>query len=425
MNNPVFMRLLRYFVILPLKILGGVLLAAVVLASVPYALCPVYDFPAITPFSGNVLYNPYSSLNDSLQDGKWLKANFHAHSVAWRGLAHGNSSLPALSNSYKRLGYDVAAVSNYHRMDTLPDFSEYFISSYEHGYNVRKAHQICIGAKDVVWTDYVFGHWMQQKQHNIKRLKDVTPVVALAHPIWQGAYSPESMRFLTDYDAMEVFNHFRESLELFDSAWSAGRTAWAMGADDSHDVQGVGENGVCWTMIYAAKPHRDSILQALRLGRCYAVKLNSLLHERWKDLGSGLVRDSCLNAVNDCRLETLSVHGDSITLTMTGNVVLVRFIGQSGVVRNTISGKNVTGYRFRPDDTYVRAEILSPNTTIVLNPVVRTADGSLPRASASVNVVKTPLWWLLWLIVYGGLAFMLFRRYFRAKSMEKNAVKKC
>jgi hypothetical protein len=110
---------------------------------------------------------------------------------------------------------------------------------------------------------------------------------------------------------------------------------------------------------------------------------------------------------------------------MTGNVVLVRFIGQSGVVRNTISGKNVTGYRFRPDDTYIRAEILSPNTTIVLNPVIRTTNGSLPQASATVNVVKTVLWLMLWLIAYGGLAFMLFRRYFRAKSIEKNAVKKC
>lgn len=411
MNSTVLMRFVRYVVILPLKVLGSVLFIAIVLASIPYALCPVYDAPEITPHSGNMLFNPYSSVNDSLVKRRWLKANFHAHSVAWRGLAHGNSSLSALSGSYKQLGYDVAAVSNYHRMDTLPDFSEHFISAYEHGYNIRKAHQICVGAKEVVWLDYVFGHWMQQKQHNVKRLKEVTPAVILAHPIWQGAYSAESMRFLTDYDCMEVFNHFRESLELFDSAWSAGRTPWAVGDDDSHDVTGVGENGACWTMLYAASPHKDSVIQALQQGRCYAVKLNSLLHKRWQGAGEGLLRDSCLNAMNDCRFQALTVAGDSITLIMTGSVVLMRFIGQSGVVRKTVAGDTIAGYRFQNDDTYIRVEILSPNTTIVLNPIVRTASGLLPRVSATINSSKTALWLLLWFVLYGGIVVVVFRRY--------------
>jgi len=421
MINPVLMGFVRYVILLPLTTLGYVLFVAILMASIPYALCPVYDAPETTPHSGKTLFNPYSSVNDSLVERRWLKANFHAHSVAWGGLSHGNASVSALSNSYKQLGYDVAAVSNYHRMDTLPDFAEHFISAYEHGYNVRKAHQICVGAKEVVWLDYVFGHWMSQKQHNVKRLKEVTPVVILAHPIWQGAYSPESMRLLTDYDCMEVFNHFRESLELFDSAWSAGRTPWAVGDDDSHDVKATGENGACWTMIYAATPQKDSILQALQQGRCYAVKLNSLLHKRWQGLGEGRLRDSCLNAVNDCSLQSLRVDGDSLTLTMTGSVVLMRFIGQSGAIRKTVVGDTIAGYRFRPDDTYIRVEILSPNTTVVLNPVVRTANGSLLRSSATINTFKTTLWLLLWVVLYSSVAFVAWRYWSRQKSVRKAA----
>jgi hypothetical protein len=421
MNSTVLMRFVRYVIVLPLKVLGGILVVTIVLASIPYTLCPVYDAPEIMPHSGNMLFNPYSSVNDSLVGGRWLKANFHAHSMAWGGLSHGNASLSALSNSYKQLGYDVAAVSNYHRMDTLPDFSEHFISAYEHGYNVRKAHQICVGSKEVIWLDYVFGHWMPQKQHIIKRLKEVTPVVILAHPIWQGAYSPESMRFLTDYDCMEVFNHFRESLELFDSAWSAGRTAWAVGDDDSHDVNATGENGACWTMLYAATPQRDRVLQALQQGRCYAVKLNSLLQERWRRLGEGRLRDSCLNAVNDCRLQSLRVDSDSLTLTMAGSVVLMRFIGQSGAVRKTVEGNTIAGYRFRPDDTYIRIEILSPNTTIVLNPVVRTANGLLLRTSARVNSLKTVLWLMLWVVLYSSMTAVVWRYWSRTKSVRKVA----
>ncbi|MBL7991855.1 MAG: hypothetical protein JNN25_10490 [Candidatus Kapabacteria bacterium] len=410
MRKSVWKHFVRYTIFLPLKILCGILLTAIVLASIPYALCPIYDMPATVPHSGAVLLNPYSAINDTSSKATWRKANFHAHSVAWSGLSHGNSSLAALSASYKRLGYDVAAVSNYHRMDTLPDFATNYISSYEHGYNVRKAHQICVGAQDVVWTDYVFGHWMPQKQHNIKRLKEVTPVVILAHPIWQGAYSPESMRFLTDYDGMEVFNHFRESLELFDSAWSAGRTPWAMGADDSHDVNGVGENGVCWTMLYATSSQKDSVLSALQEGRCYAVKLNSLLRDRWRGLGEGHLRDSCLNALNDCRLQRLTIQGDSLTVMMDSNVVMMRFVGQSGAVRSVVTGQNTAGYRFRADDTYIRIEVISPNTTIALNPVFRTANGSLPRASATVSLFKTTLSMVLWLIVYGSMAWVVYRR---------------
>lgn len=419
MINPVLMGFVRYVILLPLTTLGYVLFVAILMASIPYALCPVYDAPETTPHSGKTLFNPYSSVNDSLVERRWLKANFHAHSVAWGGLSHGNASVSALSNSYKQLGYDVAAVSNYHRMDTLPDFAEHFISAYEHGYNVRKAHQICVGAKEVVWLDYVFGHWMSQKQHNVKRLKEVTPVVILAHPIWQGAYSPESMRLLTDYDCMEVFNHFRESLELFDSAWSAGRTPWAVGDDDSHDVKATGENGACWTMIYAATPQKDSILQALQQGRCYAVKLNSLLHKRWHGLGEGRLRDSCLNAVNDCCLQSLQMDGDSLTLTMTGSVVLMRFIGQSGAIRKTVVGDTIAGYRFRPDDTYIRVEILSPNTTVVLNPVVRTLNGSLLRSSAKIHSFKTALWLLLWFVLYSSVVAFGWRYWHRRRNVSK------
>lgn len=410
MTNSVLMSFVRYVIALPLKILGGVVFVAIVVASIPYALCPVYDSPEIIPHSGTMLFNPYSSVNDSLVKGRWLKANFHAHSVAWGGVSHGNASLSALSNSYKRLGYDVAAVSNYHRLDTLPDFAEHFISAYEHGYNIRKAHQICVGAKEVVWLDYVFGHWMPQKQHTIKRLKEVTPVVILAHPVWQSAYSPESIRFLTDYDGMEVFNHFRESLELFDSAWSAGRTPWAMGADDSHDVNAIGENGACWTMLYAASPQKDSVVKALQDGRCYAVKLNSLLRERWRGLGEGRLRDSCLNALNDCRLQRLTIQGDSLTVMMDSNVVLMRFVGQSGVIRKVVAGRNTAGYRFRAYDTYIRVEVISPNTTIALNPVVRTPNGSLSHASATVNLFKTTFSMALWFMLYGGIVWVLYRR---------------
>jgi hypothetical protein len=361
-----------------------VLLALGMFALVPYALTPVYDFPQPKPFHGDSLFNPYANYTANT---RWLKANFHAHSEAWGGLTNGKSPLPAMSATYKRLGYDIAVVSNYHRMDTLPDFAgngaATWMPAYEHGYGVFKNHQICLGANEVVWSDYVFGQNMHHKQRMLNRLKEVTPVVILAHPCWLDAYTPEAMRHVTGYDCLEVFNHFRESVALWDAALSAGHAVWAVGDDDAHDAADAGENGVCWTMLDAPNTSREAVLGALRSGRCYAVKLNSLLHDRWRGmtdsvvargagvLRRGIVRDSCQNALNDCRLKRLAVNGDSITVQMDTNAVIMRFIGQNGVVRKTALLTNTAGYRFTPEDSYIRVEIISPNTTLLLNPVVR------------------------------------------------------
>ena len=95
---------------------------------------------------------------------------------------------------------------------------------------------------------------------------------------------------------------------------------------------------------------------------------------------------------------------------MDSNVVMMRFVGQSGVIRKVVVGQNTAGYRFRPDDTYIRIEVISPNTTIALNPVFRTANGSLPHASATVSLFKTALSMVLWLIVYGSMAWVVYRR---------------
>jgi hypothetical protein len=403
------------------------IIVIIALSLVPYACSPVYDFPTAKPFHGDSLFNPYAH-HDS--DSKWLKANFHAHSRAWSGITHGRSSLQEVSTSYRQLDYDIAAVSNYHRMDTLPDFVQtetgtpIWISSYEHGYGVRKNHQICLGSQEIVWLDFVFGQGIHHKQYMIQRLKEVTPIVILAHPQWLNAYTPESLVHLTGYDCLEVFNHFRESLTLWDAALSSGHATWAVGDDDSHDAMGVGENGVCWTMISAPTTGTNEILSALHEGRCYAVKLNSVLHDRWRGVtdsllqnsgaSGGILLDSCQNAWNDCHLLYLNVHKDSITVCMDTNAVVIRFIGQNGNVRKTVLNNNIAGYRLLPHDSYIRIEIISLNTTIALNPVFRITRNSIRNnyvitSVAYPNITLSVLSTLVWCIGYIGLSWLIWR----------------
>src|ERR1700759_1199251 len=108
--------------------------------AIPSLLAPVYRFPASQPFAGSALWNPYAQLT-----GTWLKANLHAHGVAWGGFTNGKQSDNDVVQAYKQHGYAVAGVSNYgsiaalHGIDTIP--------LYEHGYNISKAHQLAGGAR--------------------------------------------------------------------------------------------------------------------------------------------------------------------------------------------------------------------------------------------------------------------------------------
>jgi len=84
------------------------------IAVAPYAMCPVYRFPAPAPFSGAAFYNPYA---DAPPGSAWRTANFHAHGRAWGGLTEGRQTDSAVVAKYRALGYDIAGVSDYEQID--------------------------------------------------------------------------------------------------------------------------------------------------------------------------------------------------------------------------------------------------------------------------------------------------------------------
>jgi hypothetical protein len=407
------------------------LVAPFLLATAPYPFCPVYDFPPPKVHAGKTIFNPYASVRPAAEPRepfepfepfqsferasgeRWLKVNLHAHARAYCGLTHGKSSPEEVGARYRALGYDLAALSTYHRIDTLPQYRARFLSAYEHGYNIGKTHQICVGASSVDYRDYPLWQSIHQRQETLQRLRaDSGAVIILAHPAWGDGYAAESLARLTDYDAIEVFNHFSESLAHLDSAWSAGRTPWAVGADDSHDAATSGENGVCWTMAYAAAGDPQSVLRAIRQGRCYAVKLNSVLHQRWETLAPQRAAGECPNAQHFCAPERIWVEGDSVSFALAAPAKYVRCIGQNGALRAVLANVQSGGYRFRPDDTYIRFEIIDDCAVLALNPLARTdalANASADALAAKENCALTALWRAAWTLGYCALgAFVVF-----------------
>lgn len=347
-----------------------------------YLICPIYHFPDSAPFAGVHWYNPYQNLNLN-----WYKTNFHVHSKCWLGLTSGRDRPDEIFRHYRRLGYDLIAISNYQSINTLRDTTIGGISAYEHGYNIGKFHQIIIGAERVAWKDFIFLRNRNHKQHTIKDLKKEDVFVILAHPGWYNAITAKDVAELTDADAIEIFNANRQSLDLWDHALSAGKVLWTMGNDDSHDINRKSRTGVCWTMICARSKQKKDILQALRNGAMYSVKGE--------------------NGSNDNALLLAQIENGTFSIKLNHPAQKIIFYGQNGIVRKTVKNIDHAFIDLDQQDTYIRTEIRNEHSIMLLNPIIRYNDLSLQLYSATVNHTMTWVQRLIFVVCGLGVLYII------------------
>jgi hypothetical protein len=359
------------------------LVALGVLLALPYACAPVYRFPAPVAFSGDQLFNPYERTS-----GSWQRANLHAHGRAWLGITSGRQSNDEVVRRYRELGYSVPGVSNYHQIaahDGVPT-----IAAYEHGYNIRKHHQLAIGAQRVDWLDFPIWQSRSHLQYIINRVAATADLVALVHPESRNAYGDADLQALTSYHLIEVVNGKFPHDAAWDAALSSGRAVWGIGNDDNHDLEDLERLGVAWTMIDAASASTSDVVGALRAGRSYAVlRINAAAGNTV--FGGLTVRDGVLN------------------VTAIGEPSDFDFIGQNGAIRKTVTAASTASYAFEPTDTYIRVAIRAPRTTMYLNPVLRYG-GTLPAPAASIDPTRTMLQRAIVVLAVILVGFLLYRR---------------
>lgn len=356
---------------------GGLLL-------LPYLVAPIYSFPEPAAFSGAALYNPYDGWT-----GRSQRTNLHAHGSAWGGLTSGEQPPAQVAQRYRELGYSVPGVSNYQQIvahegvDTLP--------LYEHGFNLGKYHQLAIGARRVEWFDFPLWQSLSHRQYIIDRLKASASLVSLNHPDSRMAYGRDALRYLTGYDLIEVVNGPFTAEAIWDDALSSGHAVWAVGNDDTHDLEDARRTAVAWTMVDAASPEEAHIVEALRAGHSYAV-----------------LRTGAMAAWQATRLEGLHVAGDTMHVALAGEGGRISFVGQNGAVRKVVEASTTASYTLAPDDTYVRTVVHTNDTVLFLNPVVRWDGKRLTARHASVNLAQT--WIFRGSLLALGLALVLRRR---------------
>ena len=385
--------------------------------AVLYFCAPVYDFPEPTPFSGDKFFNPY----DGLDSTGWRKCNFHFHIREWWGLTAGRNNTPAeFYRIYKKmLQYDAPQISNYQSISALFRDSAFYVPAYEHGFGVRKKHQMLIGAKEVLWMDYSLVQNLNHKQHILNLLRPQNGIVAIAHPDWEGGYSLHDMKYLSNYDMLEVLDNNWRSIPQWDAALSGGHLAWILADDDAHNIENPYQIQRCATYVYAPLLQKDSLIRSMKNGRAYGVEI--YMGNNWSfEQKAGWAR-------RIPKLRYVRMKGDTLKVSVSGEVFKVMFIGQDGKIRKSAYGNTGLWYRFTPDDTYIRTQItfiahhkhpaIGQGDIFYLNPVIR-YNGELPvnDLKAEVNWPRT---WIFRFMTFGSL-FAILRILWELRKKRKS-----
>jgi len=372
-----------------------ILTAVLLLIALQYITCPVYNFKSGKKFTGDKIYNPYKDIIS----GDWRKANFQVQSHAWGGITSGSHNTnKQIFKTYKSLNYDIIATSDYQKINRYKETEPFYIPVYEHGYGIHKNHHVLVGAKSVLWRDYPIFQTLSNKQHILNLLRKDNDLIYIAHPMLRNGYAASDMKYLTNYDGIEVLNNYRFSIAHWDTALSNGNYVTILGDDDAHNIFNPDEIGHHCTFINSPTTNRKDIIAALKKGRSFGARIYRPLGESFKDKIKRITTLPVVKAVT-FRDDTIIIKTDSVAKE-------IRFVGQDAIVKKTAENTNYATYNFKSDDTYIRIEIEFPDqSSYYLNPICRySGDAPSHIPLPSINIYKT---WLLRILGFATLLFIL------------------
>jgi len=338
-----------------------------------------YVFATPSSFRGDSLYNPYQSINTA----NVKIANFHAH--AKNGLLNGKGEPSDVLNQYKKIGVDIAGVSQYNSIEQSLIETGSSIPVYEHGINFGKTHQLVIGARQVVYKDYPFFQTLHNKQEILERISlDTQNAIALTHPDLSHGYSISDIKNLHYYDLIEVLSPFANSIAYWDTALTAGKPIFAIGNDDVHDVFDHNELGRFLNIIYCDSISNEKVVQALKKGHSAVLWLKQ---ETDESLADKLEKISSAKNI----FKSLTVDNDTINLKFKRAIQQLDVITDNGIRYATLSQDSSYKILLKPEHSYLRFEAsLTNGSKIIFNPVFRNSGSAVISRQdlAKANVVR-------------------------------------
>lgn len=329
-----------------------------------YVVCPTYAFNQPGPFRGDSLYNPYRGFRED----EWTIANFHAHTASWFGLTNGKGDASDVHSAYDSMGYGIRLISEYQQISRYGDSSRSYISAYEHGYNLPKAHHLVLGSASVVWKDYFLPQTLSNKQDLLDRLAEPGNAVVINHPAMRIGFRPADLLFLENYDALEVLNSYKVAFDYWDSALSGGKMVSIVGNDDTHNAGKRSAIGKFATLVHAPGRTRDEVIRSIREGRTIGV---------WIPHHPPIPFPEKIRTVKSSSPSIQSLTADSgmLRLSFRAPVYELTLTGQGGRVllsKDSLPAGFMLERPFSEEDTYVRVSYRTDDgIRYFLNPVVR------------------------------------------------------
>lgn len=362
----------------------------VFLLALSYYQSIIYNFDEPERFSGNSFYNPYKEWNS----GDVYKANFHAHSAAWSGLTNGHNTPEEILEHYKREGYKIAGLSNYHEIKRTSLKGLINLPMYEHGCNIRKTHKLAIGAKKVSYLDFPLWQNTSQKQLVINNIKKNDGLVAIAHPNNRDGHTLHDIKYLSDYDFIEVMSPSARAQQHWDMALKNGKVVWALSNDDTHDL--IHEKpGRFYNVLANETKH---VKKTLKEGHFYAVK--------------------SLRGKDQLSLEKIQVSQDSVYFSFNGAVksIIAIINGKNFYTTHSKAG----AFKIPSDAEYVRFEVNGTEDTLLSNPIIK-SNGKLPinQSMFTANLTLTILFRLAILSTTFAVFWLLLGKKARKKFQQR------
>ncbi|MDP1815563.1 MAG: hypothetical protein Q8K92_14035 [Leadbetterella sp.] len=356
-----------------------------------YYQSEIFNFSKTPDSYPSSFYNPYQNWNKK----KALKANFHAHGQAWGGITNGHNSDGEIINEYKKLGFSIAAVSNYHNISEISDTSLLYIPCYEQGFNVSKTHLLAIDATEAYNLDFPLGQSLSQKQTRILNVKKTASLVALTHPGLGEGFNTQDLKYLKGYDLMEVLSPYFESFDLWDYALNQGHLSWILANDDTHDLKKQ-PPGRFFNLIMPETKTKFDVVKALKNGNHVAYA---------SDKG-----------ITDVALEKISLKGNIINYSFSGNINRVKLVKNGEMFMVDPKGQVI----LQESDRYIRFEVVGEKSVLYTNPIYRIKTSDLTEFSKilyKIDVLKTFTYRILVLVI--GFVFIVLLYSKKAKTLSK------
>ncbi len=340
-----------------------------------------YHYEAPRPFSGKGWYNPFEQ--ESLT---WSRANFHIHSRTWDGLTSGKNTPPIIDSAYRSLGFAYYGISDYQRVNPASP-----IPLYEHGWGLRKFHQLVFAPKTIFWWDFPWPFTRDIYQSVLSHLYETAPLITIAHPFFNPYHTcpGDVLRHLGGYHAIEVLNRYGDSITEWDSTLSAGHYATLLANDNVHDVHNPHQITTRWTeILLPPQASIDQLLQTLLQG---------------KTVGYKNIHAVPITGGDYPIFQQIRVVRDSLLVAVSEKVDSIRVIGQGGQVRAVATDTDRLSYPIEEEDTYLRVEFYTPRVVAYSSALCR-GEEPIRRPPPPENKLLTSLWRL---ILLGGVALYL------------------